>query len=268
LDHTQIVGILNVTPDSFSDGGKFFTVQNALDQARIMINEGADWIDIGGESSGPGSVDVSQKEELARILPVIKALRQESEVWISVDTWRAEVARQALDAGADAINDVTALRADPELALVIAEYKVPLIMMYSKDATTRTTSKNISYSNILETLHSFFQERIAWATQQGIAAESIIIDPGMGAFISTDPSYSFEIIQKLEKIVAWGYPVLLGPSRKSFLAHVTKPALELHDRAIPCLTVSCVAAQKGVKFLRLHDVKQGRLMLDTLSAIA
>jgi dihydropteroate synthase len=160
LERPCLIGILNITPDSFSDGSLFFKFDAALAQARKMIEDGADWLDIGGESSGPISTDVSLDEELQRVIPLIQKIRTESEIWISVDTWKAEVARQALEAGADAVNDVTALRGDTEMAKVISEYQVPVILMFSKDSSARTSKQESEYVDVLDTLKSFFRERL------------------------------------------------------------------------------------------------------------
>lgn len=174
------MGILNSTPDSFSDRSRFFKLDDALEQARKMINGGADWLDIGGESSGPDSQDVPLDEELQRVIPLIQKVRMESDIWISVDTWKAEVARQSLEAGADAINDVTALRGDPELAKVVKEFEVPLVIMYSKDATPRTTGQQPDYEDVMDTIKSFFIERLQFAESNGILNKQIVLDPGMG----------------------------------------------------------------------------------------
>ena len=150
LSRPILMGILNPTPDSFSEGSSFFEFEDALAKARKFVVEGTDWIDIGGESSGPDSSEVPLEEELRRVIPLIKAVRSESDIWISVDTWKAEVARQSLHAGADAVNDVSALRADKEMASVIAEYKVPVVLMYSKDSTPRTTTNYFEYQDVIQ----------------------------------------------------------------------------------------------------------------------
>ena len=150
-----LMGILNSTPDSFSDSSRFFKLDDALEQARKMINDGADWLDIGGESSGPDSQNVPLDEELQRVIPLIQKVRMESDIWISVDTWKAEVARQSLEAGADTVNDVTAMRGDTEMAKVIAEYQVPVILMFSKDNSARTSRQDSDYVDVLDTLKRF-----------------------------------------------------------------------------------------------------------------
>ena len=179
LDSPRLMGILNTTPDSFSDGSLYFKFDAAITQARKMIAFGADWLDIGGESSGPGSTDVSLDEELQRVITIIQKIRAESEIWISVDTWKAEVARQSLEAGADAINDVTALRGDPELAKVVKDFQVPLVIMYSKDATPRTTGQQPDYEDVMDTIKSFFRERLDFSKSKGILKKQIVLDSEM-----------------------------------------------------------------------------------------
>ena len=175
LDSPRLMGILNITPDSFSDGSLFFKMDAAIAQARKMIADGADWLDIGGESSGPDSTEITQDEELQRVIPLIKKIREVSEIWISVDTWKSEVARKSLEAGADAVNDVTALRGDTEMVKVIAEYKVPVILMFSKDRSARTSRQDSDYVDVVGTLKSFFSERLKFADSKGIEKSQIVL---------------------------------------------------------------------------------------------
>ena len=257
LDSPRLMGILNITPDSFSDGSLFFKMDAAIAQARKMIADGADWLDIGGESSGPESTEISQDEELQRVIPLIKKIREVSEIWISVDTWKSEVARKSLEAGADAVNDVTALRGDTEMVKVIAEYKVPVILMFSKDRSARTSRQDSDYVDVVGTLKSFFSERLKFADSNGIDKSQIVLDPGMGFFISGKAKYSFEVIQRISELHEFELPLLLGPSRKSFLAGVTKGrSLNFSDRDIPCATVSSIALWHGVTMLSNHEVEQ------------
>ena len=221
LSRPILMGILNTTPDSFSEDSSFFEFDDALSQAREIIADGADWLDIGGESSGPDSKEVPLEEELRRVIPLIKEVRSESDIWISVDTWKAEVARQSLHAGADAVNDVSALRADKEMAGLIAEYKVPVVLMYSKDSTPRTTRNHSKYQDVMQTIISFFKERLEYAKLNGIQKSQVVIDPGMGFFISGNEKYSFEVIRRISELHEFELPLLLGPSRKSFLANVS-----------------------------------------------
>ncbi|MDP6319066.1 MAG: dihydropteroate synthase [SAR324 cluster bacterium] len=268
LDSPRLMGILNITPDSFSDGSLFFKMDAAIAQARKMIADGADWLDIGGESSGPDSTEITQDEELQRVIPLIKKIREVSEIWISVDTWKSEVARKSLEAGADAVNDVTALRGDTEMVKVIAEYKVPVILMFSKDRSARTSRQDSDYVDVVGTLKSFFSERLKFADSNGIDKSQIVLDPGMGFFISGKAKYSFEVIQRISELHEFELPLLLGPSRKSFLAGVTKGrSLNFSERDIPCATVSSIALWQGVTLLRFHEVEQGRKLIDTIKAL-
>ena len=268
LSRPILMGILNSTPDSFSDGSSFFEFEDALAKARKFVVEGTDWIDIGGESSGPDSSEVPLEEELRRVIPLIKAVRSESDIWISVDTWKAEVARQSLHAGADAVNDVSALRADKEMASVIAEYKVPVVLMYSKDSTPRTTRNHFEYRDVIQSIISFFKERLEYANSNGIQKSQVVIDPGMGFFISGKEKYSFEVIRRISELHEFDLPLLLGPSRKSFLAEVSNGrSLNFSERDFPCALVSSIALWQGVSVLRLHEVEQGRLLIDTFLAL-
>ena len=268
LDSPRLMGILNITQDSFSDSSLFFKMDAAIAQARKMIADGADWLDIGGESSGPDSTEITQDEELQRVIPLIKKIREDSEIWISVDTWKSEVARKSLEAGADAVNDVTALRGDTEMVKVIAEYKVPVILMFSKDRSARTSRQDSDYVDVVGTLKSFFSERLKFADSNGIDKSQIVLDPGMGFFISGKAKYSFEVIQRISELHEFELPLLLGPSRKSFLAGVTKGrSLNFSDRDIPCATVSSIALWQGVTLLRFHEVEQGRKLIDTIKAL-
>ena len=268
LSRPVLMGILNPTPDSFSEGSSYFEFDDAFAQARKIIDEGADWLDIGGESSGPGSSEVPLEEELRRVVPLIKAVRSESDIWISVDTWKAEVARRSLDAGADAVNDVSALRADKEMAGVIREYQVPVVLMYSKDLTSRTTRNHSEYCDVMQTIISFFRERLTYAESNGIQKNQIIIDPGMGFFISGNEKYSFEVIRRISELHEFDLPLLLGPSRKSFLAKVSRNRnLNFSERDFPCALVSSIALWQGVSVLRFHEVEQGRLLIDTFEVL-
>ena len=212
----KLMGVMNVTPDSFSDGGKLWSFDKALEHARKMISLGADWLDIGGESSGPGSREISLDEELSRVMPLIEALRRESEIWLSVDTWKSAVAAEAIDGGVDCVNDVTALRGDPKMASLISRQECALVMMFSKDSSARTTQKMIHYDDVILTIRDFFIERLGYASEMKIPAETIMLDPGMGHFISSDPKYSFEIIRRFSEFSELQQSMLIGPSRKSF----------------------------------------------------
>lgn len=261
--NVKIMGILNVTPDSFSDGGRFFSVQKAIAQALRMAKEGADIIDVGGESSGPGSLFVPQAKELRRVIPVIKKLaalfdKTRPRPVISIDTYKAETARQAVAAGAGMINDVTALRGDPQMAKTVARLEVPVVLMYSKDSSARTTRAKKRYKNVVKTVFDFLKERVEFAQKAGIKKQNIIIDPGMGAFISAEPKYSYEILRRLREFKKLGCPVLIGVSRKSFLPGA------VGERLIPTLLANFAAVQNGADIIRAHDVKEHKKLLDML----
>jgi len=236
------MGILNVTPDSFSDGGEFDDLEKAMARAKQMVEEGAEIIDIGGEATGPTSEDVSLEEELDRVIPVVEAIKKagwlkvtrysgqspsmtmdkDNVIKISVDTSKYEVAKQAIEAGADMINDIMALRISPEIAdLVGANPNVQLVLMYSKDPTPRTTKEAVQYEDVVQTIKEFLKERIDFAKSRGVKDAQIIIDPGMGAFVSGDHKYSHEIIDRIAEFkdldfFGYDYPVLIGHSRKGF----------------------------------------------------
>lgn len=257
LKKPAMMGILNVTPDSFYDRGKFYKKTAALKQAVFLVKNGCVALDIGGESTGPGSHLVALGEELRRVIRIIKAIRKSRDqklknIWISIDTYKAEVARQALEAGADMINDVTALRGDPKMAKVISEFQSPVILMYAKDVTPRTTRKKIRYRNVIKTVKNFLKERVRFAFRGGIRKSQIIIDPGMGAFVSGIPRYSFEILRHLPELTKLGFPICVGPSMKSFLG--TPQGGTIEDRKIPSIFAGWYALQNGASIIRVHYV--------------
>ena len=253
-----IMGILNVTPDSFSDGGEFITTKKAVERTKQMERDGADIIDIGGESTGPGSKRVPVQEELRRVIPTIQAIRAKSTIIISVDAYKASVVEAAIHAGANMINDVTALRGDAKMARVIAKYKCPVILMYAKDGTARTTIRKKQYKDVVKTIKTFFLKRIAYGKKQGIAKNQIIIDPGMGHFISAIPRYSYEIIARLQELADLGYPILVGISRKSFLGG------NLANRDERGLPLTALAHINGACIMRTHEIKQTRMLFEQL----
>ncbi len=244
------MGIINLTPDSFSDGGKFNSQKKALSLAKKMEKEGADILDIGGESTGPGSKKVSEKEELKRVISTIKAIRKITKLPISIDTYKAKVAEEALKAGANIINDVTAFRGDKRMANVVKNYGCPIIIMFSKDNTPRTTVKNKKYPDVIKTIKTFLKKQIKYAKSKGINPKQIIIDPGMGQFLSAIPSYSLEIIARLYELKKLNHKILIGISRKSFLGGTMK---EREKKALP---LSGVAYLNGASILRTHNVKE------------
>ena len=245
----KIMGILNITPDSFSDGGKY--ISDFESQISNLIEQGADIIDVGGESTGPGSKDVSLEEELSRVKPVIDYISENKltdKVLFSIDTYKAEVAEYALKNGFKMINDVTALRGDPDMLNTLNLYKPYIIIMYSKDSTPRTTTESVEYDDVIASIKTFLVERISVLVQAGFSEDKIIIDPGMGMFVSANPKYSFEIIERLSELKQLGYPILVGVSRKSFLGG------DIKDRDFLSTEYSKKAIQNGASIVRVHDI--------------
>ncbi len=249
----QIVGVLNVTPDSFHDGGKFTTLDAARAQAETMLSEGADIIEIGGQSS-LNTEFLAVEEEALRVLPVLTALRKKfPTARLSVDTMRSDIAEEAISAGAMMINDVSAGRRDPQMLSVVATCGVPLVLMYSKDIPP-TSIGDRDYDDVVAHIKDFLSERIEAALAAGVSREKIIIDPGLGFFISNNPQYSFQILSHLEEFVALGFPIFLSPSRKSFLAGPQK--LPSSERLPATIAASAIAVMKGATYIRTHDVKE------------
>jgi dihydropteroate synthase len=250
FEKPRIMGILNVTPDSFSDGNLWMKEFGA--RILQMIEDGADIIDVGGESTGPGSKDVTTEEELARVKPVVDFVAREGltdRALFSIDTYKSEVADYALTHGFKMVNDVTALRGDVKMAEVLLKHKPYVVLMYSKDPTARTTREAVQYDDVMATVKDFLRERTEGLLATGFPREKIIVDPGMGAFVSGDPKYSFEIIERLGELKELSYPILVGVSRKSFLGG------ELKDRDEKSILLSVEAFRKGAAILRMHQVQ-------------
>lgn len=261
----QIVGVLNVTPDSYFDGGKFNGLDQAITRAGELLAEGADIIDIGGESTGPGSENVALEEELQRVIPVVKGILKEyPDAKLSADTYKAEVAKQATAAGAHMVNDVTAGRGDTDMLPVMAEAGAQVVLMYAKDNSPRTTVAERDYDDVVSDIATFLQARVEAAKQAGIAADKIVIDPGMGHFISAKPEYSFEVIRRLGELTKIA-PVYLSPSRKSFLAGPEN--LPPADRLPATIAASVIALQNGAAYIRMHDVLPVRRALEIAAQI-
>jgi dihydropteroate synthase len=258
------MGILNVTPDSFSDGGKFADSETAINQADALIAAGADILDVGGESTRPFAEPVSAEEELRRVIPVIQAVRQKHAIPISIDTSKAVVAREALHAGADIINDIYALQKDPEMITVARESSVPIIIMHMQ-GTPSDMQVNPVYHNVVEEIIEFFSERIRWITGNGIDRDRLIIDPGIG--FGKNLQHNLSIIKHLDSFVdALGLPLLLGHSRKRFLGAITGiPAEEARD--IATAVVAALSAEKKVSIVRVHNVAATRQALLVAEAI-
>ena len=256
---TLIMGILNVTPDSFYDGGKYSSVESALERAREMVEEGADIIDVGGESSRPGSLPVSKDEELSRILPVIKAISDELDVPISVDTYRAEVAEEAIKAGAGMVNDITAMGGDESMAEVVSEHGVPICLMHMK-GTPQNMQKNPHYDDTMAEITKFLHERAEYAMAKGIDEKNIILDPGIGFGKRTGEGIedNCEIIARLAELKSLGFPVLVGASRKTFIGNLSNTRVE--ERLEGSLGAEAMAIANGADILRVHDVKETKRM--------
>jgi dihydropteroate synthase len=258
-----VMGIVNVTPDSFSDGGQYESHEQAIAQGLRLAAEGADIIDIGGESTRPGAQPVSAAEEIERILPVIQELSARISVPISVDTSKAEVARQALAAGAEMVNDVSALRFDPDMGAVVAAYKVPVVLMHMQ-GTPRTMQRHIHYESLLDEIQVFLQERIEYAVQSGIAVDRIIVDPGIGFGKSTEKD-NFTILKHLSAFSALGRPVLVGTSRKAFIGRLLNAPV--HEREPGTAATVAIAVYNGAHFIRVHDVKTMSMVARVAEAI-
>ncbi len=248
-DRTLVMGILNVTPDSFSDGGQAFTPQAAVLKGLQLAAEGADIIDVGGESTRPGAAPVPVEEELRRVLPVIKDLAGRVKVPLSVDTSKAEVAAQALAAGARMVNDITAL-ADPRMAQVLAEGQAAVVLMHMLGAPADMQEEPF-YINLVEEIKNFLADRMGAARQAGIPRDRIILDPGLG--FGKTVEHNLEIMDRLEEFLALGAPLLVGPSRKSFIGKVLN--LATADRLEGTLACVAAAVLKGARLVRVHDVK-------------
>jgi dihydropteroate synthase len=242
---TYIMGILNVTPDSFSDGGNFNNIDTAVNHAKEMINDGADIIDLGGESTRPGHTYVDSQEEKRRILPVIKKLKEEIQVPISVDTYKSDVAQEALELGVEMINDIWGLTKDKNMANVIAKYDAYVCIMHNQD----TTEYN---KDIMEAIKEFLQNSIDLALKSGIKKEKIILDPGIG--FGKTFEQNLEVLKRLDEIKTLGYPVLLGTSRKSVIGNVLNA--EPKERLEGTIATTVLGIRDGVDIVRVHDVKE------------
>lgn len=261
-ERTLIMGILNVTPDSFSDGGKYLDVDRAVERAVEMASQGADWIDVGGESTRPGAAPVDTEEELKRVVPVVERLADKGLV-VSVDTTKARVAEAALKAGAEIINDVSALSADAEMAGVCAAHGAPVVLMHMR-GTPLTMQKDTAYADLVGEVFNYLAGRMDYALKAGVGAEKIIIDPGIGFGKTAEDS--LEIISRLSEFRSLGRPILVGPSRKSFIGAVGGASGA--GRLSGTIAASVASILKGVSVLRVHDVaeaKQASLMADAIN---
>ena len=247
---TYIMGILNVTPDSFSDGGDFNSVEKALKHAKEMVAEGADMVDIGGESTRPGHIyvdseEVDSEEEIRRVVPVIKALREEISVPMSIDTYKADVAEEALKLGVEMVNDVWGLRRDENMANVVAKYDAEVCIMHNQDGTEYD-------KDIMESIKDFLNESIKIALDAGVKKEKIVLDPGIG--FGKTFEQSLEVLRRLGELRDLGYPILLGTSRKSVIGNVLH--LEPKDRVEGTVATTVLGVRDGVDIVRVHDITE------------
>jgi dihydropteroate synthase len=259
FEKTLIMGILNVTPDSFSDGGLYHTIDAAVAHAKQMVSDGADILDIGGESSRPGSEPLSEKQELARILPVVTRLLEEVSVPISIDTYKPLVADLCLKAGAHLINDITGLT-NRKMRKIIAEHGVPVVMMHMQ-GTPKHMQQNPVYQDVLGEIKTFFQKQITIAQDAGI--QQIIIDPGIG--FGKTLQHNLQILHHLDTFTTLGCPLLVGPSRKSFIGTIT--GRPVNERLEGTIAAIAIAIMNGANIVRVHDVKQCKQAIQVVDAI-
>lgn len=254
-ENTYIMGILNVTPDSFSDGGKIIGIDAALKKAEQMKGDGAAIIDVGGESTRPGYTPVSEEEEMERILPVIEAIKANIEIPVSVDTYKSRVAEAAILAGADLINDIWGLKADPQMAEVIAKHEVACCLMHNRD--------NTNYKEFVQDMLNDLKDTINLAQKAGIKENRIMLDPGVG--FAKNYEQNLIAIRNLDKVVELGFPVLLGTSRKSVIGLTLD--LPSDERVEGTLVTTVTAIEKGCSFVRVHDVKENYRAIQMANAI-
>jgi dihydropteroate synthase len=257
----RIMGILNVTPDSFSDGGEWFDYDEAVVHGRALIAEGADILDVGGESTRPGAEPIAVDEELRRVVPVIGALRP-SGVQLSVDTMKLTVAEAAVEAGATLINDVTAFRHEPQLAGFVADRGCDCCLMHMI-GEPRTMQAAAHYDDVVDDVRAFLEARIEFAVGEGVREERIMVDPGIGFAKTMD--HNLELLRRLEEIAAIGFPVVIGTSRKSFLGHLTGRE-DPHERVAATLATIVLALERGASVFRVHDVAPTRDALAVATA--
>ena len=249
---TYVMGILNVTPDSFSEGGLYFDKSAAVERAHKMVEEGADIIDIGGESTRPGSEPIIIEEELRRTIPVIETLAKNIKVPISIDTYKSEVAKVALDAGASMVNDISGLRFDPKMPEVVSEYKVPMVIMHIK-GTPKDMQQNPVYEALIPEIMDYLRGGIRIAKQSGISEDKIIIDPGIG--FGKSFAHNLEVINNLREFTLLKKPILIGPSRKAFIGKILGD-VPVTERLEGTAAAVAISIMKGANIIRVHDVKE------------
>ena len=259
---TLIMGVLNVTPDSFSDGGLYLEHERAIAHGLELVEAGADIVDVGGESTRPGADPVPAEEELRRVIPVIEGIKRESNVMISIDTYKAQVAEAALAAGAGMVNDISALRFDEGMIDVLVQYDIPVVLMHMQ-GRPRTMQENPRYNDVVSDILQFLQERIAAATAGGIPKERLIIDPGIG--FGKLLQHNLEILRRLDELRALGRPILIGPSRKSFIGRLTAAPVE--ERLPGTIASVTLGIAKGADIVRVHDVQEVKQAVRVTDAI-
>jgi len=256
-DRVLVMGVLNVTPDSFYDGGRYALPTAAVQQGLQMDADGADIIDIGGESSRPGARPIPVQEEIDRVIPVIEGIKKRSDVLISVDTTKGEVAAEAISAGATMVNDISALRADPEMTTIVAESGASVVLMHML-GTPATMQRSPAYGDVVEEVRSFLAERIRYAEGAGIPRDRIVIDPGIG--FGKLLYHNIAILRSLNRFTDLGAPLLIGASRKSFLGEILD--LPAEERLEGTIAVNAIAIMNGADIIRVHDAKEGRRTAD------
>ena len=259
---TLVMGIVNVTPDSFSDGGQFFDPERAISHALKMLHDGADILDFGAESTRPGAQPVSPEEQLRRLAPVIQQIRTQTQALISIDTCSSIVAREMLKLGVDIINDISALRVDEALGEVVARYRAGLVLMHMLGMPA-TMQVNPVYTDVVKEVKEFLHERMDYAQRCGVPAECIVLDPGIGFGKSVE--HNLRLIAHAGELGELGRPVLSGVSRKSFIGRIL--GLEAHERLEGTLAAVAASVLNGARIVRVHDVKETRRAIDVLDAI-
>jgi dihydropteroate synthase len=257
------MGVINVTPDSFADGGLCYDHHAAVNHALSLAAAGADILDVGGESTRPFSEPIPLEEELRRVIPVVERVRAQTAVLISIDTYKSQVAQAALAAGAHMINDISALRFDPDLTRVARQAGVPVVLMHMQGAP-RNMQTNPHYDDLIGELHAFFRERLNFAQTQGLDRDLLILDPGIG--FGKTFQHNLEILNNLDAFLDLGCPLLIGPSRKAFLGHLLG-GLPPAERDVATLAALAAAVQRGARLVRVHNVAFAKQFLTVLSAI-
>jgi len=261
---TLIMGALNVTPDSFSDGGHFFDREKAIEEGLRLAQGGADILDIGGESTQPGAKPLDAEEEIRRVIPLIRTLVQKIDIPISVDTRKASVAEKALETGAEMINDISALRFDERMAEVVARWKVPVVLMHMR-GNPETMQLDTHYDDFLGEILSFFRERVAFAESRGIPADQIVLDPGIGFGKSLEEQHNLILLKYLQSFKVLEKPLLIGTSRKAFIGKIL--GLPPQEREEGTMATVAVAILNGVNIVRVHEVERMRRVVQVTDAV-